>query len=156
MRNRRFWADTFYLMILASTLGAILILGIFVAPVIFTNTTLSHFDNGIIMADIFDRFGYWLYVTLFVTVIYEGYEFKKFKRDNIMMTFSLTSIFSILMFNAVYTPKILQIQSFGKEATKSDEFTNIHIASELDFKILAFALLVMFIRRYYLITHPKN
>ncbi len=156
MRNKQFLADVFYLILLACTLGAILVLGIFVAPVVFTNTMLSHFENGIIMADIFSRFGYWLYVTLFGIILYEGYRFKTFQRDNVMMASSLTSIFSILMFNAVYTPKILEIQSFGEEATQSDEFANIHIASELDFKILAFALLVMFIRRYYLITHPKR
>ena len=156
MRNKQFLADTFYLILLASTLGAILVLGIFVAPVIFGNSMLSHFENGVVMADIFNRFGYWLYFTLFGIILYEGYEFKSFKRDTPMMVATLTSIFSILMFNAVYTPKILEIQSFGEEATKSDEFANIRIASELDFKILATALLVMFIRRYYLITHPKR
>jgi hypothetical protein len=105
MRNRQFWADTIYLMILASSLGAILILGIFVAPVVFGNTMLSHFDNGIVMADIFNRFGYWLYLTLFAILLYEGYEFKKFKRDNIMSISAMVSIFSIMMFNTVYTPK---------------------------------------------------
>ena len=156
MKNRQFLADTFYLLLLASTLGAILVLGIFVAPVVFHTTLLEHFDAGIVMADIFQRFTYWLYLMLIAIILYEGYEYKKFKRDQLIIGSSLMSIFSIVMFNTVYTPKILQMQSLGKEATMSEEFENIHLASELDFKILALALLILFVRRYYLITHPKR
>lgn len=149
-------ADILYLLLIASTLGAILVLGIFVAPIVFNTTTLDHFDEGVIMADIFSRFTYWLYIMLAGIVFYEGYEYKKFKRDRIIIGSSLMSIFTIMMFNTVYTPKILQMQTLGREATQSGAFENIHIASEIDFKILAFALLVLFVRRYYLITHPQK
>ena len=155
MRNKQFLADTFYLLLLASTLGAILVLGIFVAPVVFNTTTLNHFDEGVIMADIFHRFTYWLFMMLVAIILYEAYEYKKFKRDRIAIGASIMSIFTIMMFNTVYTPKILEMQAEGKEATASEAFSDIHIASEVDFKILAFALLVLFARRYYLITHPK-
>jgi hypothetical protein len=149
-------ADTLYLLLIASTLGAILVLGIFAAPVVFNTSTLDHFDEGVIMADIFSRFTYWLYMMLAGIVLYEGIEYKKFKRDRIIIGSSLISIFTIMMFNAVYTPKILEMQTLGREATMSEAFSNIHIASEIDFKILAFALLVLFVRRYYLITHPQK
>ena len=149
-------ADILYLLLIASTLGAILVLGIFVAPIVFNTTTLNHFDEGVIMADIFSRFTYWLYVMLAGIVLYEGSEYKKFKRDRIIIGSSLMSIFTIMMFNTVYTPKILEMQSLGREATQSEAFENIHIASEIDFKILALALLVLFVRRYYLITHPQK
>ena len=149
-------ADILYLLLIASTLGAILVLGIFVAPIVFNTTTLDHFDEGVIMADIFSRFTYWLYVMLAGIVLYEGSEYKKFKHDRIIIGSSLMSIFTIMMFNSVYTPKILQMQTLGREATQSEAFENIHIASEIDFKILAFALLVLFVRRYYLITHPQK
>jgi len=43
------------------------------------------------------------------------------------------------------------MQKLGREATQSDTFENIHIASELDFKLLAVALLVLFIRRLMLL-----
>jgi hypothetical protein len=55
------------------------------------------------------------------------------------------------MFSAVYSPKILSMQALGSEATQSDTFNNIHIASELDFKILAVGLVVLFIRRLMLL-----
>ncbi len=149
-------ADILYLLLIASTLGAILVLGIFVAPIVFNTTTLDHFDEGVIMADIFSRFTYWLYVMLAGIVLYEANEYKKFKHDRIIIGSSLMSIFTIMMFNSVYTPKILEMQTLGREATQSEAFENIHIASEIDFKILAFALLVLFVRRYYLITHPQK
>jgi len=59
------------------------------------------------------------------------------------------------MFSAVYAPKILAMQALGAEATKSDTFANIHIASEIDFKILAVSLLVLFIRRLMLLPVSK-
>jgi len=149
-------ADTVYLLLIASTLGAILVLGIFAAPVVFNTTTLDRFDEGVIMADIFSRFTYWLYVMLAGIILYEGNEYKKFKRDRIIIGSSLITVFTIMMFNAVYTPKILEMQTQGREATMSEAFSNIHIASEIDFKLLAFALLVLFVRRYYLITHPQK
>ena len=150
----RMLADIAYLMILAATLGGILILGIFTAPVVFNTGMLSHYEEGIIMAEIFRRFTYWLYGTFLVIVLYEGYQFKVFKRDAIATLTALTGIAAILMFNAVYTQKILAMQKEGEVATQSDMFANIHMASEIDFKILAVALAVLFARRYYLITHP--
>jgi hypothetical protein len=55
------------------------------------------------------------------------------------------------MFSGVYAPKILEMQALGVEATQSDTFANIHKASELDFKILAVGLIVLFIRRLMLL-----
>jgi hypothetical protein len=156
MKNKQFIADTIYLMLIAATLGAVLTLGIFAAPVVFNTVGLDRFEEGIIMAEIFHRFTYWLYLVLAGIIFYEGYEYKKFKRDRVIIGSALMSIFTILMFNTVYTPKILEMQSQGKEVTMSDAFANIHMASEIDFKLLAVALLVLFVRRYYLITHPKR
>ncbi len=148
-------ADIIYLMLIASTLGGVLVLGIFAAPVVFNTTSLERYQEGVIMAEIFSRFTYWLYMMLLAIVLYEGYEYKKFKRDRIIIASALISIFTILMFNTVYTPKILQMQALGEETTMSEAFANIHIASEIDFKLLALGLIVLFVRRYYLITHPK-
>jgi len=103
------------------------------------------------MAEIFHRFSFWLYfVTLFV-VLYETIMYKMGQRDAITFGAAITVMFSSLMFSAVYAPKILAMQSMGAEATQSDTFHNIHIASEIDFKILAVALLVLFVRRLMLL-----
>lgn len=156
MPNGRFTADVAYLLLLGATLGAVLVLGVFTAPVVFHAPMLERYDQGLIMAEIFRRFTYWLYVTMAAVVLYEGYQFKLFKRDAVSILASLTLIGTALLFNAVYTPRILQMQQEGVAATQSEAFANIHAASELDFKLLALALLVLFVRRYYVITHPKR
>jgi len=103
------------------------------------------------MGEIFRRFSYWLYFLAFFVAIYELLMYKNGQRDAIIFGSSVTVVFSALMFSAVYSPKILSMQILGVEATQSDTFKNIHLASELDFKILATALLILFIRRLMLL-----
>ncbi|MBN2781885.1 MAG: DUF4149 domain-containing protein, partial [Campylobacterales bacterium] len=132
-------------------------LGAFAAPVIFNadrlgmDVLLGHYNSGIIMAEIFRRFSYWIYFIAFFVLAYETYWYKMGQRDAIAFGASITVIFTSLMFSAVYTPKIIAMQMLGEEATKSDTFENIHIASEIDFKFLAVALVVLFIRRLMLL-----
>ena len=156
LKNKWFWIDVVYLFIIAATAGAILTLGAFSAPVIFHIKELTHYQEGVVMAEIFRRFGYWLYFTLFAIILYEGYRFKILKRDNIITATVGVVIFTTLMFTVVYTPAILQMQALGEAATQSKEFSNIHKASEIDFQLLLAALVVLFVRRYYRITHPMR
>ena len=155
--KKNIYFDFTYLIVLAATFGAVIVLGAFVAPIVFHTekildaTILDHYNAGIIMGSIFHNFSYWVYFTAFFIVIYEAVMYKLGKRDNIIFVASVTTIFSSLMFSAVYSPKILAMQSLGIEATQSDTFNNVHLASELDFKILAVGLLVLFIRRLMLL-----
>ena len=142
---------------LASTFGAVMVLGAVVAPVIFhteeitVDLLINHYNAGIIMGEIFHRFAYWIYVVAGFVVVYELAWYKVGQRDAIAFASSVMVVFSSLMFSAVYTPKILSMQKLGVEATSSDTFDNIHIASEIDFKILAVSLLVLFVRRLMLL-----
>jgi len=142
---------------LAATFGAVIVLGAIVAPIVFhtdiilDSALLDNYNAGIIMGTIFHRFSYWVYFTAFFIVVYEAVMYKSGKRDNIIFVAAVTTVFSSLMFSAVYSPKILAMQALGREATQSDTFNNIHIASELDFKILAVGLVVLFIRRLMLL-----
>jgi len=151
--KRNIYADFSYLLILAASLGGVLVLGALVAPVIFNTDKilfemlLDHYNAGKIMAEIFYRFSYWLYFITLYVVLYETIQYKMGQRDAIAFGASVTVVFSSLMFSAVYAPKILAMQSMGAEATQSDTFANIHIASEIDFKILAIGLLILFLRR---------
>jgi len=155
--KRNVYIDFSYLALLASTFGAVIVLGAVVAPTIFStseilySTLIDNYNAGIIMGEIFRRFGYWAYFVAFVVVAYEFMMYKKGQRDAIIFGSSITVVFSALMFSAVYSPKILAMQRLGVEATQSDTFRNIHIASEFDFKILAIALLILFIRRLMLL-----
>ncbi|WP_324172859.1 DUF4149 domain-containing protein [Sulfurimonas sp.] len=155
--SKKIYIDFSYLIILAASFGAVIVLGAIVAPVIFNpnkhlvDITLDHYNSGIIMSEVFHRFSYWTYFIAGMVVLYEGYMYKIGKRDSIILASSVSVVFSSLMFSNIYIPKILSMQAVGVEATQSVTFENIHKASELDFKILAVALLVLFIRRLMLL-----
>ena len=142
---------------MAATFGAVIVLGAFVAPLVFSTdkildpALLSKYSEGVIMGEIFHRFSYWIYFLAFFVSFYELIMYKKGQRDTIIFGSWVTVVFSSLMFSAVYSPKIISMQRLGVEATQSDTFKNIHLASELDFKILAVALLILFIRRLMLL-----
>ncbi len=155
--KRNIYLDFSYLLILAASFGAVMVLGAFVAPIIFhtdeilVGMIMDHYNAGIIMGEIFHRFSYWIYFLAFFVVFYEVILYKKGQRDALAFAAAISVIFSALMFSGVYSPKILAMQALGAEATQSDTFNNIHIASEIDFKILAIALVVLFVRRLMLL-----
>lgn len=142
---------------LAATFGAVIVLGAFVAPVVFHSdkilqgVLLDNYNAGIIMGEVFHRFSYWVYVLAFSVLGYEAVAYKKGQRDAVIFASAFTVFCSSMLFSAVYAPKILSMQALGVEATQSDTFANIHTASEIDFKILALALIVLFVRRLMLL-----
>jgi len=142
---------------LAATFGAVIVLGAVVAPVVFNtekilvDVMLDHYNAGIIMGEVFHRFSYWIYIVALWVVLYEALKYKMGQRDAVAFGAGVTVVFSSLMFSAVYSPKILAMQAIGEEATQSNTFQNIHLASEIDFKILAVALIVLFVRRLMLL-----
>ena len=158
--KRNIYLDFSYLIILAATFGGVLVLGALVAPVVFhtdkilVDLLLDHYNAGIIMGEIFHRFSYWMYFVAFYVILYEAIRYKSGERDAIAFGASVSVVFTALMFSGIYAPKILEMQALGIEATQSDTFKNIHTASEIDFKILAVALLILFIRRLMLLRLP--
>jgi len=159
--NLKQWNVTFYLMAVAATLGAVLVLGIFVAPVIFHSgallpaNLLGRYEEGILMGEIFRRFSYWAYAMSLVMLVFEINEYRRQRRDKWAIMGALLSVATLLMFAAVYVPKILAMQAQGADVTASEAFASLHSASELDFKILAAALIMLFVRRMQLMFVPK-
>lgn len=155
--KRNIYADFSYLFVLAATFGGVVVLGALVAPVVFhtdqllAGFLLDRYNAGIVMAEIFHRFSYWLYIVAIFVFFYELVQYKNGKRDAIIFASAGMVLFASLMFSVVYAPKILAMQALGIEATQSDTFHNIHLASEIDFKLLAISLLVLFIRRLMLL-----
>ncbi len=155
--KKRIYIDFSYLILLAASFGGVIVLGAFVAPVIFhtdrlfSDVVLGYYNSGMIMGEIFHRFSYWIYFLAFSVLSYEAVMYKTGQRDTIVFASAFTVAFTSLMFSGVYAPKILAMQALGLEATLSDTFKNIHVASEVDFKILAVALLVLFVRRLMLL-----
>jgi len=155
--KRNIYADFSYLLTLAASFGGVLVLGALVAPVVFhadslpVNILIDKYNAGIVMAEIFHRYSYWLYFVAFFVLIYEVIQYKTAKRDAVIMASSSLVVFAALMFSVVYAPKILSMQALGHEATLSDTFLHIHLAAEIDFKLLAISLAVLFIRRLMLL-----
>ncbi len=160
--KRNIYIDFTYLIILAATFGGVMVLGVLVAPVIFytdgiiVDVVLDRYNSGIIMAEIFSRFATWLYVVVFIVLSYEAIMYKMGQKDRYLFVGAFLVVFSSLMFSGVYVPKILAMQDMGREATQSDTFATIHAASEIDFKILAVGLLVLFVRRLMLLSTKAN
>jgi len=160
--SRKQWTVSLYLLFVAMTLGAVLVLGIFVTSVVFhsdtvlSNVLLDHYNEGQLMAEIFRRFTYWGYIMIGTISLFEISEYKNGRRDTIVMITAFVSIATLLLFSAIYTPKIIEMQAMGIEATQSDAFASLHTASEIDFKILALVLGVLFLRRMHLMFVAKK
>lgn len=162
MNKRNIYVEIAYLLFIGATLGAVLVLGIIVAAVIFNSQSylsialLDHYNEGVLMAEIFRRFGYWAYALSAVVVMYELLEYRALRRDGIAQISALSVVSTSLMFAAVYTPKILQMQFEGPDATVSEAFDALHKASEIDFKVLALSLVVLFVRRVMILRTVKR
>jgi uncharacterized membrane protein len=112
---------------------------------------LSRYEEGKIMGEIFRRFSYWGYVMAAVITVYEISRYKVMQIDKIAILSALGSVGTLLLFSAVYMPKILEYQAKGESAI-NESFEVLHKASEIDFKILLLMLLTLFVRRSYLMA----
>lgn len=155
--NKKALIDVGYLLLVAMSAGAVCVLGVIVAAVVFhsefylTLPLLSRYEEGHIMGEIFSRFSYWSYFMAAVITVYEISRYKVMQIDRIAILSALGSVGTLLLFSAVYTPKILEYQSRGESAI-DESFEALHKASEIDFKILLLMLLVLFGRRAYLMA----
>jgi hypothetical protein len=144
----------FYLIFLAAAMGASLYAGVVVAPVtfntvdIFTIEVLSHFQEGMIMTENFIRLSYVITLSVIMVIIYEGYRYKKGERDTLVLIATFLIVCTGVLFSFYYLPDILLMQQAGEEMTKSEIFANTHKASEINFKIYVFAILVLLVRNF--------
>jgi hypothetical protein len=156
--NKKALVDVLYLLTIGMTVGAVLILGAFVAAVVFHSEVylsiplLSRYEEGKIMGEIFRRFTYWGYIMAVIIVWYEIVRLKSMQIDKIAIMAALGSIGTLLLFSGVYSPKMLEFQQLGELAMMNNSFESLHKASEIDFKIMLVMLLVLFTRRAYLMA----
>jgi len=133
-------------------------LGAFVAAVVFHSEVylsiplLSRYEEGKIMGEIFRRFTYWSYIMAVIIVGYEIARFKAMQIDAVSIMASFGSVGTLLLFSGVYSPKMLEFQQLGEAAMMNNSFESLHKASEIDFKILLVMLLILFVRRAYLLV----
>lgn len=156
--NKKALIDVLYILFIGTTIGAVLVLGAVVAAVVFHSEIflsvplLSRYEEGKIMGEIFRRFSYWGYFTTAVIAIYEVSRYKVMQIDKISILSAMGSIGTLLLFSAVYTPRILEYQGQGESVMMDNSFEALHKASEIDFKILLAMLTVLFVRRAYLMA----
>ncbi len=161
MRQLKRSIDMIYLILLGATIGGILTLGIVMTSTIFHSEAiigpiLSHYQEGQIMAQGFDKFTYFLGFMGVVIMVYEAYSYKILQRDMTVMLSTMVALSTIALFIGVYTPKILEMQALGEKATQTQEFQNLHLGSELDFKILVLSLIIIMGRRLYVLLGKKR
>jgi len=141
-----------YIALLFITLGAVLAAGILVAPVIFNaqnvlgTDILSHYQQGLIMTEIFLRLNWLLHLCVLAILLMELYRYKSFQRDMWLLVSAFVTVFCALLFTQYYTPDILAYQAKGPEATQTAAFEALHSGSELAFKLMAAALTILGVR----------
>ncbi len=141
---------TLYLLLLGITIGTIITLGIFVAPVIFKAwlyldpLEISKFHSGILMTQIFIKSGVLLNFTAFAIIIYELIATRLGDSRPVFLLLGFLSVGLILLFTLYYTPYIIEAQKLGESATSSDEFASMHRQSEEVFKLLLVTLTLLF------------
>lgn len=144
-----------YLMLLGITAGAILVEGVIVAPVVFNASDylhtmeLSRFQSGLLMTEVFVRTNVLLNLTATMVLIYELWYFLKRNREWVGILSGLTIVTTSYLFTFYFTPMVLEAQKLGEKMAEDASFNTVHKASELDFKILLIALIVLFCVRAY-------
>lgn len=140
-----------FIITLGMTLGAGLLAGVVVAPTIFKSELLlgsellTRFQEGLLMTQVFERLGYLVNFLVVIAILYEVIKFKAFEntRWSMLLTFLVAS--TGLLFSSYYIPQIIEMQSLGEAMTLSENFENIHKASEWNFKLFAIATLGLLI-----------
>ncbi|BAF70145.1 DUF4149 domain-containing protein [Nitratiruptor sp. SB155-2] len=150
------WIDITYMMLLGVTLGLVVTLGAFVAPVVFHANSyigenlLNHFQMGLVMTAIFVKSNYLLNTTAIAIIVRESYDYKRFIRDRIVLPSAATAVLMIFLFTLYYTKQIVAFQAKGSSVINDPLFQSLHKASEIDFGLLGFSLLLLLGRRLYL------
>ncbi|WP_291952756.1 DUF4149 domain-containing protein [Campylobacter sp.] len=143
-----------YLFLLASLIGIEISIGVFLAPTIFYpekfigEGILTHFQSGLLMTNIFVKFGYVLLGVSIISILIEIFSFKNknytFKINFSKFMLSLIILALSLLFVFYFSAYILQAQTLGEKATQTQEFVKIHNASEIVMKIIMFSQFALF------------
>lgn len=146
-----------YLFLLAALVGMEFVLGVFVAPAIFysqrfiPDVSLTHFQSGIIMTQIFIKYNYVLlfvssFSMLFELINLKGQECIHVKISSFALSFINLALALIFVF--YFTQFILDAQSKGVEATIGNaDFDMIHKASEYSMKLMMIVQFLLFFIR---------
>lgn len=129
----------FYAFLLALSAGMALCIGIFVAPVIFSQDLGS---GAIFMREILIRANF-LLVFLAIFAIFHEFLVIFWRRHSILRTiFTAITIALIVLFAFFFTPKISELQN--QNLTATPEFFALHSQSTVVFKAIFFCTIALF------------
>lgn len=148
-----------YLFIIACIVGMELSFGIMVAPTIFNapnilgDGVLTHFQSGQLMSSIFLMYNKFLIAISVIILIFEMVNFNNNKNENFKYRLSYLMLALIhmcvaLIFVLFFTDFIMQAQAIGVQATATNEFKQIHSASEWSMKILLIVQAILFFFKF--------
>lgn len=143
--------DFIYIATLLFIFASTVLLGAVVAPVVFNsglyldNTTLGRFDNGLLMSEIFRRFGNILNVALLIVTGYHAYKYKEFLASYLTIFAFAVFAISSLLFNFYFSEGIFSFIMKGEIWIEQNIalFEAFHKASEIDFGIIMFSSLTL-------------
>ncbi len=142
-----------YILILGIALGAGIFAGAMTAPVVFhandyiPGGTLNHYQMGSLMSELFARLNILLILSLVAILIEEVRKVVMKERSGFESLSAIVMLISGTLFAFYYVPAILGLQAQGPEATVTEEFANLHDASELWFKVYALFATVVIVKR---------
>ena len=154
-----------YLFLLSVLIGFELFAGIAVAPAIFHpensvgTGVLSQFQSGQIMSGIFIKMNKFLLIVSILSFLFEMINFANNKAQKFNIKFSTIAMINLLLalaFILYFTDYILNAQSIGVSAIQTDEFRQIHSASELCIKILLVLQVILFFIKFQTIKMAKS
>lgn len=143
-----------YLWLVGLCIGAMVACGAFVAPIIFNaytylpDVSITQYDSGILMTQVFLKLNWLLNFSAIMIIIYELLDFKaSFRPSFFLLGLNILNVILIFIFTLYYTPHILSAQNMGAAYTATPEFENLHSQSEFLFKILLVTLSISFLWR---------
>jgi hypothetical protein len=140
-----------YIVVLGITIGIVMALGMLVAPIVFhpekvaiMTTVISHFESGLMMGAIFDRFGGFLTAVLVIVVAMEGY-LQGVKKQGCVVDILVAScvVVTSSSFLWYFIPAVKEFQLKGSSVLADPAFQTLHSMSELDFKLLMASLMML-------------
>ncbi|PAF48516.1 hypothetical protein BKH46_01010 [Helicobacter sp. 12S02634-8] len=155
--------NAIYLWLIGLGIGALVISGAIVAPVIFSaysflpDLSITQYESGILMTQIFIKLNVLLNSLAIVIIIYELLAFKSsFKPSVFLLVVNALSVVLIFVFTLYYTPHILEAQNMGAAYTATPEFESMHTQSEFLFKLLLATLSISFLYRITLLSRKPT
>lgn len=140
-----------YLFLLAVLIGIELCLGIFAAPAIFFPAralhyeTLTHFESGIIMTQVFLKFNKILILISLISLLMEILPFYwRAKKQTLKLILSLIILILASFFVFYFTRNIVELQKLGATMIQTKEFIFNHKLSEQTLKLVIFFQIVLF------------